>query len=269
MSAGLHTLLAALDAAPAPVAFFLRDDDAGWDDARLFALLDCTEHAGVPIDLAVIPQATSAALATSLSARKTAAPGLFGLHQHGYAHTNHETLERKCEFGPARSIDAQRSDLSAGRERLLGYFGDQLDPFFTPPWNRCSATTPALLAALGFSALSRSRGAEAQQVLPELSVDVDWCKQQRIAREHGEADGSARIAAALAQRVATSGPGGPVGLMLHHAEMDAGDLALLAALLRATMRHPQVRWRPIRALLDGATTHPALNARHPGAKDLS
>ena len=252
LSKGLHTLLAALDAAPAPVAFFLRDDDAGWDDTRLFALLDTTQSAGVPIDLAVIPQATSAALAASLYARKTSAPDLIGLHQHGFAHTNHEAVERKCEFGRARSIDAQRRDLSAGRERLQGYFGDQLDPFFTPPWNRCSATTPALLAALGFSALSRSRGADAQQALPELPVDVDWCKHQRIAREHGEADGSARIAAELAQRVAA---GGPVGLMLHHAAMDAGDLSLLGSLLRATSRHPQVRWRPMRALLADAATH--------------
>ena len=266
LSKGLHTLIAALDAAPAPVAFFLRDDDAGWDDARLFALLDCTEHAGVPIDLAVIPQATSAALAASLYARKSSAPDLIGLHQHGFAHTNHETLQRKCEFGRARSIEAQRSDLSAGRATLLGYFGAHLDPFFTPPWNRCSASTPALLAALGFSALSRSRGAEPQQALPELPVDVDWCKQQRIAREHGEADGSARIATELAQRVAAAGP---VGLMLHHAEMDAGDLALLGSLLRATSRHPHIRWRPMRALLADTTTHRSLNARHPGAKDLS
>ena len=249
LSKGLHTLLAALDAASLPVDFFLRDDDAGWDDARLFALLDRTEGAGVPIDLAMIPQAASAALATSLCARMNAAPGLVGLHPHGFAHTNHEAIERKCEFGHTRSADAQGADLRAGREHLLGLFGAALDPFFTPPWNRCSAITPTLLAALGFSALSRSRGAEPQHLLPELPVDVDWCKQQRIAREHGEPDGSARIAAAMAHRVSA---GGPVGLMLHHAAMDDSDLALLDALLRATSRHPQVRWRPMRELLAGA-----------------
>ena len=54
----VNVLLRALDAASGPVPFFLRDDDAGWDDARLFALLDCTQQAGVPIDLAVIPQST-------------------------------------------------------------------------------------------------------------------------------------------------------------------------------------------------------------------
>jgi hypothetical protein len=246
MTTALRSLLAALDAAPAPIDFFLRDDDAGWDDTRLFDLLDRTERAGVPIDVAVIPQATSPALAASLCARKAAVPRLIGLHQHGYAHHNHEVQGRKCEFGAARSADAQRADIAAGRERLRERFGCLFDPFFTPPWNRCSAATPALLAELGFTALSRSRGAEPQSALPELPVDVDWCKQQRLAHEHGERDGNARVAAELAQRV---GAGGPVGLMLHHAAMTAAELDGLDALLRATASHPNARWRPMRELL--------------------
>ena len=245
MHAGLNALLAALDAAPAPVPFFLRDDDAGWDDAALSTLLDCTECAGVPIDLAVIPQAAGAALATSLCKRARAAPGLIGLHQHGLAHHNHESNGRKCEFGDERSIDAQRMDLSAGRDRLHQLFGAQLDSIFTPPWNRCSAATPALLATLGFAALSRSRGAPLQQALPELPVDVDWCKERRLAALQGD-DGSERIAFELARRVAA---GGPVGLMLHHAEMNALDLSLLDTLLAATRRHPRALWQPMRNLL--------------------
>ena len=245
MHAGLSALLAALDAAPAPVDFFLRDDDAGWDDAALFALLDRTERAGVPLDLALIPQATGATLATALGTRQRAAPGLIGLHQHGFAHTNHEAMERKCEFGNARSADAQRADLRAGREHLLSCFGAALDAIFTPPWNRCSAATPALLAELGFAALSRSRGAPRQQALPELPVDIDWCKQRRLGAVQGN-DGSERIGRELAQRVAI---GGPVGLMLHHAEMGTHDLAMLDALLGATRRHPRAQWRPMRDLL--------------------
>ena len=54
-----------------------------------------------------------------------------------------------------------------------------------------------------------------------------------------------RIAHQLAQRVAV---GGPVGLMLHHAEMDADDLALLDTLLDATRQHPHARWQPMREL---------------------
>lgn len=241
---GLDPLRAALDAAPVPIDFFLRDDDAGWNDPRLFALLDCTAHAGVPIDLAVIPQATSAALATALCAHKAAAPRLIGLHQHGFAHVNHESEGRKCEFGAARSVDAQLDDLIGGRERLLELFSGGLDPFFTPPWNRCGEATPVLLAELGFAALSRSRGAPLQSALPELPVDVDWCKHRRPGGE-----GIARIAAELAQRVAA---GGPVGLMLHHAVMDDDDLRLLSTLFAQTTGHAQARWRPMRELLGSA-----------------
>ena len=242
----LDTLSAALDAAPACIDFFVRDDDTGWDDRSLFALLDVTARAAVPIDLAVIPQATGATLAASLCARKAVAPALIGLHQHGFAHRNHETVARKCEFGASRRLDLQQADLAAGRERLRELFGALLDPFFTPPWNRCSAATPTLLADLGFAALSRSRGAEAQQALPEISVDVDWCKQRRLARAAGGDSGVLRIARELARRVAA---GGPVGLMLHHAAMDAEDLALLAGVFRLTTRHPRSCWRPMRELL--------------------
>jgi hypothetical protein len=35
----LDPLRVALDEASGPVDFFVRDDDAGWDDERLFAML--------------------------------------------------------------------------------------------------------------------------------------------------------------------------------------------------------------------------------------
>ncbi len=264
MSALVRPLWSALDATPAPVPFFLRDDDAGWDDARLFALLDATLLAQVPIDLAVIPMAAHAGLAAALVARKQDAPHLLGVHQHGLAHTNHETTARKCEFGESRSADQQGDDLIAGRARLLDAFGSHLDDFFTPPWNRCSARTPSLLAALGFTHLSRDRSAPAQTDLPERSIDVDWCKLQRAAHERGDADGGARIVDALTQRVTA---GGPVGLMLHHAAMDAADLALLVELLHATSSHPQARWTAMRNLPIecGAPLH--RDAHAPGAKE--
>ena len=40
---------------PAPVPVFFRDDDAGWDDTRLFELLDRFAACSLPVDLAVIP----------------------------------------------------------------------------------------------------------------------------------------------------------------------------------------------------------------------
>lgn len=243
---------AALDAAPAPVRLFLRDDDGGWDDARLFALLDCTERAGVPIDLAMIPCATGEALAATLALRMRAAPGLIGVHQHGFAHVDHESGgQRKCEFGAARPAAAQRADLVAGRERLGERFGSLLDDIFTPPWNRCSAATPALLAASGLRALSRDRGAWPQQALPELAVDLDWSKQLRLARA-ADGDASVQIAHELARCITAHGGATPIGVMLHHADMQPGDLAALQALLAAVKAHPRARWQPMRELVPAA-----------------
>jgi hypothetical protein len=240
MRGGMNAVLAALDATPAPVRFFLRDDDAGWDDARLFALLDCVAQAGASIDLAVIPQAAGAALAAELRARFDAAPDLLGLHQHGFAHVNHEGIGRKCEFGASRTLDSQRRDLIEGRERLRQCFGERLDPIFTPPWNRCAAATPSLLVELGYAALSRDAGATPQHALNEISVHVDWCKQRR------RDDSGAAIARDLARHVAG---GATIGLMLHHAQMDESDLALLAAWLPQLKRHLRVRWTPMRELM--------------------
>lgn len=252
MTARPDALMHALDRAHAPVRFFIRDDDAGWDDERLAALLDTTAAAGVPIDLAVIPDALSPALTRQLQQRVDTQP--LGLHQHGCSHTNHEASGRKCEFGPSRPAEARQQDLQRGQRQLRQAFGARLDPIFTPPWNRCSSLTPALLADLGFAALSRSSSAPPQAALPELAVDVDWCKHEREASEADPQDAPARIAQALALRVRA---GGPVGLMLHHAAMDARSLDRLSALLQALKTHPQLRCRSMADLLD-------LSAEAPG-----
>lgn len=228
-----------------PVDLFLRDDDAGWDDARLLALLDVAQAAGVPIDLAAIPTAVTPALARELAARIATTPERVAVHQHGFAHLDHDAPARKCEFGAARDAAAQRADLVQGRARLVEHFGSRLQPWFTPPWNRLSAHTPRLLAELGYRALSRDRRAQPlQHALPELAVDVDWSRQWRI----GGADALAvDLARALRER---ANDHRPLGLMLHHAAMSAEELHALRALLAATADHPHWRWRSMRALLD-------------------
>lgn len=243
---GLRRLAAALEAladAATPVACFLRDDDAGWHDGALLDLLDRAARAAVPIDLAVIPSAVSPALARALLERHDAAPACLGLHQHGWAHIDHEAgAGRKCEFGPARSAAQQGADIAAGRARLQALFGARLDGHFTPPWNRCSPATPGLLAEAGITALSRSRGAPAQQALPELPITLDWC---RLHREGGLAAVAGALADALPRHAAS---GEPLGLMLHHAAMGADERAALGTWLAALATHPRWHWQPMRAL---------------------
>lgn len=241
----LNPVWQALQDRPEPLSVFLRDDDAGWDDPALLALLDCCAQAGVPLDLAVIPQAISPRMAARLCVRIDAAPTLLGVHQHGYAHRNHEMVGRRCEFGASRSAPAQRNDLRQGRARLQSLLGHRLDDLFTPPWNRCAAFTPGLLAELGFAALSRDRTAPAQQDLPELAIDLDWCKHSGGAQCNAPA-----LAQALADAVRHRPPGAPpIGLMLHHAQMSEAELALLGQWLPALRAHPKLRWQLMREAL--------------------
>jgi hypothetical protein len=235
MSEWLEPLQRALNAARHRVGFFFRDDGAGWSDERLQALLAVFERRAVPLDLAVIPAALSANLARELSARLRTAPALLGVHQHGYAHSNHEPAGRKCEFGDARSPAEQRRDLAAGAEILRASFGAQVEPIFTPPWNRCNATTVECLAELGYRALSRERGAAPLDArgLSELPVDIDWCKALVTQRSPLE-----RLSRELATAAAS---GRPVGVMLHHAVMADPDLMQLGELLRLLSRHPASR----------------------------
>ncbi|EHR72768.1 Polysaccharide deacetylase [Burkholderiales bacterium JOSHI_001] len=249
MSDALTALLRSVDALPAstpPLPCFIRDDDAGWDDARQLALCDATLAAGVPMDLAAIPAALGDTLVRELNARLEAHPSLLGVHQHGHTHTNHQVLGRKCEFGDARSSAQQLQDIAQGQARLQQAFGHRLSPLFTPPWNRCSAETPRLLAELGFAGLSRDRGAltqQAQSALPEIGVDVDWCKHQR---EGGSQAALADLARAL-QACAASGQ--PLGLMLHHAAMEQAEFDLLREVLAALSGHPRLSWHLMPQLL--------------------
>jgi hypothetical protein len=239
----LAPLRRALDAAPRPVEIFLRDDDAGWDDARLFELLDLVAARELPIDLAVIPDALRPELAVELRERARRSPARLGLHQHGFAHLNHEREGRKCEFGRSRPAAAQFADIGEGMRLLAAMLGPALDPIFTPPWNRCTEDTGHCLAAFGFAALSRESRAPALGVegLAELSVTVDW-----FAHRKGVRLTRAEVGELLADGCRS---GEPLGLMLHHAAMDPTELGALADLLDLLARHEAARVRPMTALI--------------------
>jgi hypothetical protein len=216
----LRNLLGSLAETSQPVEVFFRDDDAGWEDERLFELIGRFAEHGLPVDLAVIPAALTEELAEALVASHA------GLHQHGFSHTNHQAEGRKCEFGPARNRDQQLADISAGQARLRELLGERLDPFFTPPWNRCTADTASVLVELGFALLSRESKAEPLGLLPELPVHLDV----------------ARLSASeLDERFAKLvGTGGPIGVMFHHAVMEPSAMAAASELLAVLARHEHV-----------------------------
>jgi hypothetical protein len=234
----LDSLKNTLDSSHTPIHFFFRNDDAGWEDARLFALLDLFNSYHVPIDLAVIPKAIS-----QITARRLRRFGAVSIHQHGYAHLNHEPIGRKCEFGESRSREHQLADITSGQQRLLDLFGTNSDPIFTPPWNRCSAMTVDCLRAAGFSVLSRDLSATPfnDRDLFELPVSVDWFAKQKKMRLTPNVIGDLLA-------VAASGPA-PVGVMLHHGIMDEEERERLAELLKLLSSHSQARCVLMRQLV--------------------
>ena len=246
MSAWLDPLRRVLYEADRPVTFFFRDDDAGWRDDRLRRLLHVFDRFEIPIDLAVIPCALEPSLARELRARREASPATVGLHQHGFAHANHEPEGRKCEFGPARDERTQRQDIERGRRRLETLLETLIDPIFTPPWNRCTNATGHALVAAGVRILSRESRAPALAVdgLDELPVDVDWFAHRKGVRLTREELGAALAAAA---RRSTT-----VGVMLHHAVSDAEERRGIAQLLGLLTDAPRVRFARMAELVEVA-----------------
>ena len=240
--AWLDPLRRALDASPAPVTFFFRDDDVGWSDDRLFTLLDLFARYGLPIDLAVIPAELGPALARRLERTVSDSGDRVSVHQHGFAHVNHEHEGRKCEFGHARPGLDQRGDIERGRQRLQHLLGPLVRPIFTPPWNRCTAETARCLVDLDFRVLSRDVSAVPlnQAGLAELSIRLDWHAHRRGVRLSPNEWGDA-----LATAVRTTGP---IGIMFHHAVIDEAEHEALRQLLSVLAGHHHARSAGIMAL---------------------
>lgn len=212
----LDPIRAALDASPYPCPVFFRDDDAGWADQRLFALLDVFDRYGVAVDVAAIPTELRPGLTAALTDRLVGSP--LRVHQHGYAHANHESTERKHEFGPSRQVSAKAADIAAGRVLMREAFGELCDPIFTPPWNRCTPDIADALIAQGFGVLSRDSSAPPVQRpgLAEVPVTVDWFGHRKGAMDTGRTGrpdrrGRRRSRAARADAAPRSHRSGGVG----------------------------------------------------------
>ena len=239
----LTSLTETLDGASEPLVFFFRDDDAGWEDARLFELIQLFGEYEVPLDLAVIPRSIGNNTATRLRALVEMFPEEIALHQHGYAHLNHEQNGRKSEFGDSRASDLQLRDIKNGQQLLADLFGTAVDPIFTPPWNRCTPITADCLREAGFIALSRDVTAPHFDLedLAEIPIAIDWfAKRKHVLLTPNQIGDLLAAAAASAT---------PVGVMLHHAVMNDAERERLDQLLKLLSSHSQVRCVSMRELI--------------------
>ncbi|MCP5144497.1 MAG: hypothetical protein H6978_06705 [Gammaproteobacteria bacterium] len=226
-----------------PLRCFIRDDDGGWDDDKLLRLLRAFADRGLPIDVAMIPIATTSALALRLQREDLNAAHGIGYHQHGFAHLNHETQGRKCEFGGSRSWPMQHADIADGQQRLRDLMGSALDPIFTPPWNRCLPQTLSLLDELGFAAISTIKGSAlaASAPLAQIPVTIDFQK-----RSNGERLQWPEFCGYANKQMAGEAT---VGIMLHHQTMTAEDFQHLFELLAGWQRSGNVEFCAMRDLL--------------------
>lgn len=217
---------------PSPVPVFFRADDIGIPSANFQRLIALFLRHKIPLCLATVPSWLNGERLEELYRITGKTSSQWCWHQHGYLHRNYETEGKKQEFGPARPEKDIKNDIKRGKERLESLLGKEFQPFFTPPWNRCSAETIAILADLGFKALSRSRGASPETIaaLPDLQVNVDLHTRKEETAVSGFAN--------LSEELESSITAGRCGIMIHHGRMNSKAFDFLDILLENIAKSP-------------------------------
>lgn len=221
---------------------FFRADDVAVPGRQLQRLLEMFQRYALPLSLAVVPAWLTQSRWQALGRMTKNHPDLWCWHQHGWCHRNHETCGKKQEFGPSRPDAAIAADLTKGQRKLEDIMGDSFFPIFTPPWNRCSEITMALLQKMGYKAVSRSRGGEpsAPPGLPDFAVDVDL----HTARHPTAATAWRRLTSQLSESLRR-----PLcGIMIHHQRMNEAACDYLETLLQALIERRRLKIVDLRDL---------------------
>lgn len=219
---------------PGPIALFWRADDIGYPSASFSALIQAFQHHAMPLCLATVPSWLTADSLHQLRRVTGYDDDQWCWHQHGRSHRNYETIGKKQEFGPARTEAAIRGDIHQGKARLKTLLGGAFQPFFTPPWNRCSQETLTILEEEGFKGISRYRGAlpPSPATLPDIAMNIDLHTSRAESQEEAWQQLRRELVAGLAS--------GHCGIMLHHQRMNHHALNLLHILLRLLAAAPQI-----------------------------
>jgi len=213
---------------------FFRADDIAVPGAGFARLLDLFGRHQTPLALAVVPAWLTAARWRTLQRTADKNGHLWCWPQHGWRHAHHAPQGKKQEFGPSRPSKVIATDLEKGKRRLECILGADFTPVFTPPWNRCGATTLALLVRSGFIAVSRFVGAEplVPRQLSVLDLHVDLHTRKAPEGRSPWAQIVDELGRALAR--------GRCGIMIHHRRMGENDFVFLDLLLAVLEGHRQV-----------------------------
>ena len=222
---------------------FFRADDIGYPSKGFTELVSIFTQYRLPLCLAMVPVWTTPERVTELAAIMELDSPQWVLHQHGYAHKNHQLTGKKAEFGSAREAAALSRDLQRGRWRLEKYLEKSFFPVFTPPWNRCTATTLRLLIDHGYHGVSRNLGAHPEsQSLPDLQISVDLHTRREPSLDQ-KVEG-------ILKEIEESLASGVCGIMIHHQRMNRWAFAFLELLMVELTSTRAVVFTQFQELLD-------------------
>lgn len=216
------------------VLVFFRADDIGIPSHQFQLLIDCFIKHRLPLCLATVPSWITDKRFAKLKRQSGTSCEQWCWHQHGRLHRNFELDGKKQEFGPSRSREDILNSLQKGKKRLETIMAEEFQPFFTPPWNRCSTVTIESLAELNFSAVSRSRGAIPETIneLPDFQVGVDLHTRKEVSPYLGFTN--------LLKELEETMVSGQCGIMIHHQRMNSKAFELLDLLLQIIKNSPRL-----------------------------
>lgn len=207
------------------IELFFRADDIGVPSSIFSRFIALFQKYEIPLCLAVVPSWITPHRAQQLFNVTGSNSGQWCWHQHGRTHKNFESEGKKQEFGPARDYQTLKYQLQLGKKRLENILDQQFQPYFTPPWNRCSKEALHALAALEYKGISRFKGAKPKTLvtLPEFHVNVDL----HTRKEDDTDESFAKLLLELQESLST----GRCGIMIHHQRMNEKGFLFLEYLL--------------------------------------
>lgn len=226
----------------------VRFDDVRGLCPRLSQAWDAMEKNDVPLNLEVVPEWLDDTAAAALASRARRSRVPVAVHQHGTAHLNHGTEDRRFEFDDCRSVDAQLADIRRGRAVLEESLGDCFEPMFSPPWNRYGASTLQALARAEFSAFSclAKRNAPLHPSIAFVPMTLDPVRWKPHPLHLTWTQIQSELAASLERD-------GFAGLELHHDVMSEDDVHGLDQLLER-LRARGVVFPPMRTVVAGGVS---------------
>ncbi len=227
------------------IPVFFRADDVAVPGRQFQDLIRVFRRHRVPLSMAVVPTWLTRVRWKATRELCRTDSELWCFYQHGWRHMNHEKEGKKQEFGPARTRQEVHHDLIRGRDRLKSLMGSSFYPAFTPPWNRCSIQTLAVLKEAGIHTISRSQGGH--PLVPDGMNDFQVNVDLHTRKENVAIKGWHNLLAELANAIKS----GFCGIMIHHQRMNANALAFLDDLLGQMRAMDRLKFYHLKELAEG------------------